>query len=169
MPMPPPLPTGPERRGWWQRHLRWAVPLLALACLALAGAFVYGILSLVGGAMRDNDAYRIAMAQAAADPRLTAAIGTPIEHDGLISGQFFTGAQSRASLRIPVSGPRGEATVFVEAETRLGVWRFVVLSVTVDGADTPFDLLPSLPDSRRLSSSERDAYRQQHDEAEAMD
>lgn len=179
MSMPPPLPSAPgghgtvppapARMGWWQRHWRWAVPMLALVSLALAGAFVYGLVSVVSGAMRDNDAYRIAMAQAAADPRLAAAIGTPIEHDGFMSGRLSTGATSRASLQIPVSGPRGEATVFVEAEARLGVWRFAVLSATVDGADAPFDLLPSLPESRRMRPGERDAYNSANDDAEALD
>ena len=163
MPMPPPLPgtapsmpsaPPPRPRGWWQRHWKWVVPLIALIVLSLAFAFVYGLTTLIGGAMRDNDAYRIAMAQTSADPRLVAAIGEPIEHDGFMSANISRGVRSTASLRIPVSGPRGEATVFVEAEEIVGVWRFSLLSVTVDGADTPIDLLLSLPESRRLRAEE---------------
>ena len=154
MPSAPP----PRPRGWWQRHWKWAVPLIALIVLSLVFAFVYGLTTVIGGAVRDNDAYRIAMAQAAADPDLVAAIGSPIEHDGFMSANMSRGVRSTASLRIPVSGPRGEATVFVEAEEIVGVWRFSLLSVTVDGADTPIDLLPSLPDTRRMSDEQIEAH-----------
>lgn len=164
MPNPPPLPDvvwppsapppAPQGRGWWQRHWKWAVPLLSLVCLSIFAALIYGFVMIVGAAMRDNDAYRIAMAQAAADPQLAEAIGTPIEHDGFMTGSISSGTASRAELQIPVSGPRGEATVFVEAESRQGVWAFEVLSVTVDGADSTIDLLPSLPESRRLRAED---------------
>ena len=145
-----PLPTPPQRRGWWQRHWRWAVPLLVLMGLSIAAMLIYGFITMLGAAMRDNDAYQIAMAQAAGDPRLVEAIGSPIEHDGFMSGHVSTGTHSSAALQIPVAGPRGEAKVFVEAESRLGVWKFAVLSATVDGAETSIDLLPSLPETRRL-------------------
>lgn len=160
MPKPPPLPDAspssslPQRRGWWQRHGKWAVPLIVVVCAAVMAALIYGLVTAVGAMMRDNDAYRIAMAQAAQDARLVEAIGSPIEHDGFMSGSLTSGTRSRASLQIPVSGPRGEATVYVEAESQLGVWKFEVLSVTVDGAETSIDLLPSLPESRRLRAED---------------
>lgn len=163
MSMPPPLPdvvpppsappSAAQRAGWRQRHWRWAVPLLSVVCFALLAVLVYGFITVLGAAMRDNDAYRIAMAQAAADPRLAEAIGTPIEHDGFMTGSVTSGARSHASLQIPVSGPRGEATVYVEAGSQLGVWRFEVLSVTVDGAESSIDLLPSLPANRRMGQT----------------
>lgn len=157
--IPPPLPsapqsgdTAPRHPGWWQRHWKWAVPLLSLAMLALAAGVVYLVVSMIGKGMRDNDAYRIAFEQARTDPRVIAALGEPIEHNGFLSGRMV--ANRYADLRIPISGPRGEGAIYLEALTRTGVWKFASLAATPDGSDTPIDLLPGLPPQRRATPEE---------------
>jgi hypothetical protein len=164
---PPPLPStpaSPQRHGWWQRHWKWAAPLLTLTLLAFfAGAifaFVWWIMSL----MRDNDVYRIAFAQARADKTVIATLGTPIEAGWMVTGRMNKGADGGyASYEIPVEGPRGEASVFAVAHRRLGVWKFETLAVTPEGSDTPLDLTPSLPAERKLTPEELDEIKTQSD------
>ncbi len=172
MTLPPPLPPHapmrepprgsspepvPARLGWWQRHWKWAVPLLGLIPLLLiVGAVSLIGLSLINDSMRDHDAYRFALTQTRADPNVTAALGTPIEPDGLSIGSVSTaGDGGYAHLQIPIKGPRGKATIFFDASSRLGVWRFATLTVTIDGTTSPIDLMPTLPAERRLSEEER--------------
>lgn len=174
--IPPPLPPAaqspasqsydapPQRPGWWQRHWKWAVPLLLLLMLALFAGFVYLLISMIGSGMRNNDAYRIAYEQARSDPRVIAALGEPIEQKGFISGRIA--ANSYADLRVPISGPLAEGALFIEAHTRTGVWKFTTLAVTPDGSDAPIDLLPGLPPQRRAAPEETDDARTQNGDDE---
>ena len=46
-----------------------------------------------------------------------------------------------ADLVIPISGPKGEGTLYVEAEKARGQWYFTTLEVTVAGTNDSYDLL----------------------------
>jgi hypothetical protein len=157
----PPRGSSPEpppaRPGWWQRHWKWAVPLfVAIPLLLVFGAIFQIGWMLINDSMSDHDAYRFALSQARAERAVTAALGTPIEPDGLAIGSISTaGDGGYAHIEIPIAGPRGKATIFVDASSRLGVWRFATLAVTIDGTATPIDLMPALPAERRLSQEER--------------
>lgn len=166
MNLPPPLPPHvpmrepphePARLGWWQRHWKWALPLFVVIPLLLVFGAIFQIgWMLINDSMRDHDAYRFALAQTRADPNVTAALGAPIEPDGLSIGSVSTaGDGGYAHLQIPIKGPRGEAMIFLDASSRLGVWRFATLAVTIEGTTTPIDLMPALPAERRLSEEER--------------
>ncbi len=139
--MPPRLPAAPSR-GWWQRHWRWAVPLL---CLFSAAAFV-GVIALLMFAVfegiRSSDAYTTAMQRAREHPQVTQTLGTPIEPGWYLMGEVrVSGPSGEASLQIPISGPKGEADLYVEAEKAAGRWTHTTLLVDVDGQNAPIDLL----------------------------
>lgn len=139
--MPPPLPTAP-RRGWWQRHWRWAVPLLCLFGAAAFAGFIALIMFAVFEGMRSSDAYATAMQRAREHPQVTAALGTPIEPGWYLSGRMnVSGPSGEASLQIPISGPEGAADLYVEAEKAAGRWTYSTLMVDVDGRGEPIDLL----------------------------
>lgn len=166
MALPPPLPdvplstpasaSAPVRRGWWQRHWKWAVPILVLLGLAVFAAGLYGLSSVSMGMMRNNDAYRIALAQARADRTLVDVLGRPIEPGWWMTGSIGTDGDGsgEAQLQIPVHGPQGEATVYVQAIRRQGVWRFSELAATVEGSTRPIDLLSGLPPERRIRADD---------------
>lgn len=168
MSLPPPLPDAPlstpasapapARRGWWQRHWKWAVPTLVVCGFALFAAAFFGLFSLTTRMMRDNDAYRIALAQAQADRTLVDVLGRPIEPGWWMTGSIGTDGDGsgEAQLQIPVHGPQGEATVYVQAIRRQGIWRFSELAATVEGSTRPIDLLPGLPPERRTGADDAD-------------
>lgn len=139
--MPPPLPAAP-RRGWWQRHWRWAVPLLCLFGAAAFAGFVALLMFAVIEGMRSSDTYATAMQRAREHPQVTAALGTPIEPGWYLSGRMSeSGTSGQASLQIPISGPEGAADLYVEAEKTAGRWTYSTLMVDVDGRGEPIDLL----------------------------
>lgn len=139
--MPPPLPAAP-RRGWWQRHWRWAVPLLGLFCAAAFAGFIALLMFAVFESIRASDAYTTAMQRTSEHPQVTQALGTPVEPGWYLMGEVtVSGPSGEASLQIPISGPKGEADLYVEAEKSAGRWTYSTLLVEVDGQDAPIDLL----------------------------
>lgn len=153
-PVPPLLPAGvtytppPVRTpGWWQRHWRWAVPLLCLFCLALFAGAMLLFLSGLFGMMRSSDVYTTAMQRMRDNPQVVEALGTPIEPGWYLAGELNTsGPSGYANLQIPVAGPKDEGDLYVEAEKSRGRWVYSVLVVNIDGRDAPIDLLPEQAD-----------------------
>ena len=134
-------PQLPDRRGWWQRHWRWAVPLLCLVSLLLLLGFVAAISSVVMGSMRSSGAYQDAMARAQAHPDVTASLGEPLEAGWFVEGSISSnGPAGDAELQVPLSGPKGTGDLFVEARKRAGAWEFDTLVVQVDGDGRRIDL-----------------------------
>ncbi|MBX3712228.1 MAG: hypothetical protein KF800_09735 [Lysobacter sp.] len=148
MSTPPPLPAGamppappPGQPGWWQRHWKWAVPLLVgffgLLFLAAIGLFVYGLFSMMGS----SDVAMEAKRRAQQDPRVIEALGQPVEPGWFIQGnQQTSGPNGRASLQIPLEGPKAEGDLYIEAVKRVGRWQYRTLTVVVDGRSTDIDL-----------------------------
>jgi hypothetical protein len=118
------------------------VPLCVITPLLLFGGLITLVLLLVFGLMQSTWAYTEALAAAQADVEVTAALGTPIE-----AGRFVTGnvevnpGSGYADLVIPIFGPNGEGTLYVEAEKAAGQWYFTTLEVAVAGTDDWYDLL----------------------------
>ena len=144
---PPPLPLAPLP-GWWQRHWRWAVPLLCLFCLGLFAGIALLFVSALFGAMRSSDVYTVAMQRMRDHPQVVEALGTPIEPGWYLSGEMsVSGASGDASLQIPIAGPKREGDLYIEAEKSAGQWKYSTLVVTVDGRSAPIDLLLESPDN----------------------
>lgn len=118
------------------------MPLLCLFGAAAFAGFIALIMFAVFEGMRSSDAYATAMQRAREHPQVTGALGTPIEPGWYVSGQMnLSGASGEASLQIPISGPKGEADIYVEAEKAAGRWTYSTLIVDIDGRDEPIDLL----------------------------
>jgi hypothetical protein len=131
----------PDRRGWWARNWKWFVPTGCLVMVLLVVALVAGTFTMVMGMMRGSDAYDEAMRAARANPALVAAIGTPIEEGSLVSGAYEdNGATGKASLAIPVTGPRGNATIYIEGAKSAGEWRYDVLVAEVEATKERIEL-----------------------------
>lgn len=141
----------PRQKNWFERNWKWFVPLVCLWGLAVLAASVALILYLVFGLLKTSDAYKDALARAKANPAVVAALGTPIEAGLFVSGSIsVSGTSGDAELAIPISGPRGKGTVYVEARKSSGQWGFGKLVVEIAGTGERINLLkhgesPPLP------------------------
>jgi hypothetical protein len=110
---------------------------LAIGCaVAFVGfvAFVVFILVAVFGSMRSSTPYKDSLAIAQSDPRVIAALGSPVKTGLFLSGSIHTRDDSgEAKLAIPLSGPKGEGTLHVEASKVRGNWTYHVVKVVGTG------------------------------------
>ena len=135
--------TAPQS-NWFSRNWKWAAPTGCLLVVLLVGAFVASIFFFVFSMMKSNDAYQHSMDVARHDARVVAALGTPIEEGWFVSGSFDeSGGSGQAQFSIPVSGPKGAGTIYVEARKSAGEWRYSTLVLEVDGSGKRVDLLPT--------------------------
>ncbi|MCF7223813.1 cytochrome c oxidase assembly factor Coa1 family protein [Marilutibacter chinensis] len=127
-------------RNWWQRNWKWVVPLGGIAMLALFAAAIFGFVSLLSGMMRSSEPYRHALAETRASAEVVAALGEPIEPGFMPTGNInISNDEGKADLAIGVEGPKGEATVYVEATRKRKRWSYRTLVVAL--ADREIDLL----------------------------
>ena len=93
------------------------------------------------GIMKQSDAYKIALARAQTNPAVIAAIGSPISQTGIVSGNSnVNGPAGEVSLSIPLSGPKGKATLYVEAKKSADLWMFQTMVVKIEKTGKRIDL-----------------------------
>lgn len=142
------MPDDAPRQGWWQRHWRWAIPLLCVFCLGFFAGVLALFMSVLFGAMRSSDVYITAMQRARDSPQVVAALGAPIEPAWYLTGNLETsGTSGNADLKIPISGPKGEGELVIAAKKNAGQWTYSTLIVEFDGPRAPIDLLPESADN----------------------
>jgi hypothetical protein len=130
--------------SWWNRNAKWAVPVTVLVVLLSVAGFAFGIISIVFGMMKSIDAYQQAVIRATANPIVIEALGTPITEGFFTSGHVeTTGPSGSAALAIPIVGPKGSATIYLEASKSAGEWTFSKLVVEITGTKQRIDLLAS--------------------------
>jgi len=127
---------------WWDRNWKWFVPTLCLLLLLLFFGFIglifYGVFSV----MKSSDAYQMAVHEAKSNPEVVAGIGEPITEGFFTSGNInTTGSSGVADLAIPISGPKGDATIYLSATKSLGKWTFKDLVVEIENTQDRIDLL----------------------------
>ena len=136
-PSPPPLTTQAPPKNWWQRNWKWFVPTGCFTLIALGVLFVVCISLLVFSFMKSSEAYKTAVARAKTDHRVVAALGTPIQEGMFPSGKTnVNGHSGEADLAIPISGPKGRATIYAVGAKSDGKWTFSKLDVQIDGGET---------------------------------
>ena len=130
------------RESWWTRNWKWFVPVGCLTTVVVFAAGIAALMFFVFGLMKSSDAYVDAMAKTRASSAIVAALGEPIEEGFMASGSInTTGPSGDAKLAIPISGPNGEATVYLEASKSAGRWVFSTLEVEIDSDGRRIDLL----------------------------
>lgn len=131
-----PLPEAPPPRS----PARW----VALGCSAAIVAclvFALGIVAFVLGTVRRSGAYQLAASQVRESPAVREALGQPIREGWWVTGSVnVSGPSGKASLSFPVSGPRGEGTVYVDAVKQVGEWDLRLLEVRLGNGER-LDLL----------------------------
>lgn len=134
-------PAQPPRRNWWQRNWKWFVPTGCLTLIALFAAFIFCIVLFVFSALKSSDVYATAFNRAKSNPRVIAALGTPIKEGWYVAGStHVSGGSGDADLSIPISGPKGKATVYAKAAKSAGKWNYSQLQVRIASTDELIDL-----------------------------
>ena len=133
------------------------MPTGCLGLFLLFCAFVAVIIVTVFSAIKSTDVYKEAVARAKADDRVTTAIGTPIKEGLFVSGSTnVTGASGKSDLSIPIHGPNGEATIYVNAFKSAGQWRYRTIIVKIAKTGEKIDLTGSGKESADQTESKDD-------------
>jgi hypothetical protein len=158
---PPPSAPQTPPKSWWSRNWKWFVPTGCLTLIALFVGFVLCIVFFVFSGIKSSDAYKTALERAKNDRRVVAALGSPIK-DGLVpTGKTNgNGPSGEADIAIPISGPKGKATIYAVGTKSAGKWEFSKLAVQIDGGEM-LDLNGSSreakPESEEASPKEESA------------
>ena len=128
--------------GWWGRNWKWAAPSGCLLMFLLVGAFIGAIFLFVFSMMKSTEAYAHSMETARADAEVVAALGQPIQEGMFVTGNFEeSGGAGQAQFSIPVSGPKGSGTIYVEARKSAGEWVYSTMVLETDNPKQRIDLL----------------------------
>ncbi len=121
---------------------------LAVGCgggLVLITLLTVAIFAFVMNVVKSSDAYKMAMEKAESNPAIVEAIGTPIEAGFFVTGSInTTGPSGNADVSVPLSGPKGEGTLYIVAQKSAGQWSFSTLEFEGPAGDR-VDLM-KLPD-----------------------
>lgn len=151
-----------KKKSWWGRNWIWMV---SVGCLGMI-VIVVGLLAVLIGIglkiVKSSTPYVQAVAAAKADPRVIAALGSPINEGWFFNGNvtessnWSSGAGSTSSgsanLKISIHGPKGEGTIHVVGTMSGGKWVFSILSVTIKATGQSIDLKEKSKKSGRLEN-----------------
>jgi len=132
----------PQSKSWWGRNWKWFVHIGGLSSLALLLGFVALIINIVFGKTRSSDAYRQALSKVRSTLAIVTTIGSPIQDGYITSGSLNEDeASGNADLTIPISGPKGKATLYLKATKSAGAWSYSKLVVQLDQTGERINLL----------------------------
>ena len=125
--------TEQAEKSWFERNWKWAVPTGCLALALLLALFIGSIAMFVFGMMKSSPAYEVALRRAGGDPQVIAALGTPLTPGYFITGNVHeSGVSGHAELAIPVTGPKGQGTIYVVGDEEAGRWTYSTLAVKLE-------------------------------------
>ncbi|MDC0709912.1 cytochrome c oxidase assembly factor 1 family protein [Stigmatella sp. ncwal1] len=121
------------RQGWWSRNWKWVVPVGCLTPVLMCGCFGALVFYFVTSTIKSTDAYQQAVTLVSANPEVQEALGTPIDFGWPRGSVNATNGEGRASVSVPVEGPKGSGTLRLEAVSEGENWTFDLLQVEVPG------------------------------------
>ena len=128
--------------NWWTRNWKWFVPVGCLSLILIFCAFLAVVIGAASSMMKSSDAYKAGLARAQASAAVTEALGSPIAPGWFTSGSVnVSGGSGEAHLEIPISGPKGKGTIYVEATKSAGEWSYSKLEVAIAASGERIDLL----------------------------
>src|SRR5271170_7074247 len=111
---PYPLLEAPVKRSWLDRHGRWKVVFGGLLLIGVIGVFGAAVFTLVEASFRNSAVYQEALARARQNSQVKDRVGAPLQPGRVLQGQLNTsGSSGTARMAIPVTGPRGKATIYL--------------------------------------------------------
>ena len=108
---------------------------------ALAGiiaAVLYWVFTMMG----NSGPAQLAFDTASGSPVLARRLGSPLKKGWLVSGSIeVSGPSGRAELSMPISGPKGEGTLYLEAHRQADLWQLDMLKFGPQDSEERIDLL----------------------------
>ncbi|HEY9144816.1 MAG TPA: cytochrome c oxidase assembly factor Coa1 family protein [Arenimonas sp.] len=136
------MKTGSSDSQWLERNIKWVLLLGVLGTAMMVAAAFASIAYMVMAAFRASDPYVHSLSAARGSEVVVAALGDPIHEGWLTTGSITSSSTSgTASLAIPIAGPRGSATIYVEARKSAGAWKYRDLLVELKPGGERIDLL----------------------------
>ena len=144
--------------SWWKRNWKWVVPVsgcfTVLVIIAIIlGSIFYGVSSAIDGissTLKEIRPYEYALEKINEDEDIINALGSPIIKDGPIQSTYNNvNGNKEAKLVVPVSGPNGFGTLFVEASGRGENWTYDVIRIEINDHED-FDLLEEDNESEKF-------------------
>jgi hypothetical protein len=121
-----------------------------VALLALAVGLIFSILAVVFLVLRSLDPCDAALQAAQSSEILRRELGTPMTKGWIVTGSVRTfNGTGTADVTVPVSGPRGDASIRAHATLRQGHWIYSRMTAEIEGSGRHVDLLPLLPAGNR--------------------
>jgi hypothetical protein len=136
-----PLPIAVPQPANWSRLL-----LLGFMVVVALSVFLAFLLVSIEHEFKAT-LYETSVATARASPELLGMLGTPINVSWFVSGQISqsTNGGGKATLTIPLRGPRGLGRLWVQAQRQAGAWRFSTLQFLPDGQNRQSTCSPISP------------------------
>ena len=135
-----------KQKKWFSRNWKWVVP--SVGCLSIIVVFILlftTMVSKVTGMFKDSVPYTVGMENLLKNEFVIKKLGEPIETDGMFQGNInYVNDQGTADLKIPIKGPKGDATLLIIAEKNESVWIYQTMKVSFKGDDEMINLLPIL-------------------------
>ena len=126
------------RRSWLGRNWKWLAAALFLGMLL----FGFGLFALIMGVIRGSTVARDSIARARSNAAVVQRLGTPLSEGWLVSGSVnISSGTGDANLAVPITGPRGNGTVYAVAHMNEGMWTYDKLQVAIEGSSETIDLL----------------------------
>ena len=117
------------------------MPVGCLLPVLFLGGCALAIFFFAMGVLKQTDGYKTALARAQENPAVIEAIGSPISQTGIVSGNSnANGATGELNLSIPLRGPKGKATLYVEAKKSTEIWYFQTMVVKIEKTGKRIDL-----------------------------
>lgn len=135
-----------EHKNWFGRNWKWAVP--SLGCLGVIIFIIVLTTTMVAnltGFFKDSVPYEVGMENLIKNEFAIEALGEPIEANGMFQGNIrYSDEEGVADLKVPVKGPKGEASLLIIATMTDDVWTYQTMKVSFEDSDETIDLLETM-------------------------
>ncbi len=132
-----------QRKNWFGRNWKWAVPTFGcLTVIVLGIFFAFALYTGVSTLFKDSEPYEMAMSSLNSNEYVIEKLGQPIEANGMFQGSInYSNNTADADIKVPVKGPKGEGALTVIAKKKNDVWSYQLMQLEIDDTDEVINLL----------------------------
>ena len=110
-----------EQGNWWDRNWKWLVPTGCLTIIVIPLLLIGGIVGFAFKAFGSSWPVEHGVERAGQHTQVVEALGEPIERGWWASGTIkYEGSSGYADVTVPISGPKGDARLYIIASRRAG-------------------------------------------------